>query len=586
VAAIPKVNITDPLARQEPFVRFRIPAALVLLGACSRGAPPAPTPTPAAPPRPAPVETRRTSAEITAAELSARLTAYAHDSMLGREAGTIGNVKATDYLAAELQRMGVEPAGENGTYFQTIPLGQRALDTTAVMSVGTQVLVLGRDYLPLPNFGDFLPFGMRGSLDGATAVYGGRLGEPAGSLTAEQRKGRLVVLLAPAGPVNAQEAIGQAARDYVGAAGVAFALLDFIPPEQQQFLREPQEGMGLELPDGPLGLLVSQRTATTLLGAAADTLAVGHVGTTVEGSFRYLAGALSYPARNVIGVVRGSDPALRNQYVAIGAHNDHVGTGEAVDHDSLWAFNRIVRPEGAESPLREATPDERRQIRALIDSLRAQRPARVDSIYNGADDDGSGTVTVLEIAEALARESNRPRRSVLFVWHTAEEKGLYGASYFTDNPTVPRDSIVAQLNMDMVGRGQIHDIEGGGSGYMQIIGSRRLSTELGDLIETVNTRGRHGFKFDYAFDADGHPQNYYCRSDHYMYARYGIPVAFFSSGSHQDYHQLTDEPQYIAYDKMARFARFILDVARTVADLDHRVVVDKPKPDPKAECRQ
>jgi hypothetical protein len=506
--------------------------------------------------------------------------------MLGREAGTIGNVKATDYLAAELRRMGVEPAGENGTYFQTIPLGQRALDTTAVMSVGTQVLVLGRDYLPLPNFGDFLPFGMQGSLDSATAIYGGRLGEPPGSLTEDQYRGRLVVLLAPAGPVNAQEALGKAARDFEAAAGVAFALLDFIPPEQQQFLREPREGMGLELPEGPLGLLVSQRTATALLGAAADTLAVGHLGARVEGTFRYAARPLAYPARNVVGVVRGSDPSLRNQYVAIGAHNDHVGVGDPAEHDSLWAFNHVVRPEGAESPMREATPDERRRIRSLIDSLRAQRPARVDSIYNGADDDGSGTVTVLEVAEALAHAGEKPRRSILFVWHTAEEKGLYGSAHFTDHPTVPRDSIVAQLNMDMVGRGQINDIDGGGSGYMQIIGSRRLSTELGDLIESVNTRGRHGFRFDYAFDADGHPQKYYCRSDHYMYARYGIPVAFFSSGSHQDYHQLTDEPQYIAYDKMARFARFILDVARSVADLDHRVVVDKPKPDPKGECRQ
>ncbi|HET7040198.1 MAG TPA: M28 family peptidase, partial [Gemmatimonadales bacterium] len=443
--------------------------------------------------------------------------------MLGREAGAIGNMKATDYIAAELRRMGVEPAGENGTYFQTLPLGRRTLDTTAVMSVGTQVLVLGRDYLPLPNFGDFLPFGMRGSLDSATAIYGGRLGEAAGSLRPEQYRRKLVVLLAPAGPVNAQDALGQAARDYREAAGVAFALLDFIPPEQQRFLREPQEGMGIELPEGPLGLLISQRTAAMLLGAAPDTVRVGHAGVAMDGSFRYVSRPLAYPARNVIGVVRGGDPVLRHQYVALGAHNDHEGTGEAVDHDSLWAHNRVVRPEGAESPMREPTAEERTRIRALIDSLRASRPRRTDSIYNGADDDGSGTVAVLEVAEALAAGPEKPRRSILFVWHTAEEKGLYGSAYFTDHPTVPRDSIVAQLNLDMVGRGQLHDIAGGGSGYMQIIGSRRLSTELGDLIETVNTRGRYGFRFDYAFDAVGHPQNYYCRSDHYMYARYGIP---------------------------------------------------------------
>jgi hypothetical protein len=528
----------------------------------------------------------RTAPEITAADLTARLGVFAHDSMLGREAGSIGNVKGTDYLAAELTRMGVEPAGEHGTYFQTIPLGQRVLDTTAVMSIGSRVLVLDRDYLPLPNFEGFLPVGMRASLDGTVTVYGGRLGDTASSLTAEQWTGRLVLLLPPAGPVNPQAAIGRAVGHYQGAVGVAFTLLDFIPPEQQQFLRQPQEGMGMELPEGPLGVLVTASTAAALLGTAPETARIGDVGPAIGGSFRFIVRPIQYPARNVIGLVRGSDPALRGQYVAVGAHNDHVGTGAPVDHDSLWAYNHVVRPLGAESPARAATADERTRVRSLLDSLRARRPPRVDSIFNGADDDGSGSVTVLEVAEALARSPAKPRRSILFVWHTAEESGLYGAAYFTEHPTVTRDSIVAQINMDMVGRGLASDIEGGGPNYMQIIGSRRLSTELGDLVESVNTRGGHGLTFDYAYDADGHPQNYYCRSDHYMYARFGIPIVFFSSGSHQDYHQLTDEPEYIAYEKMARFGRYVVDLVRAVADLDHRVVADKPKPDPKGQCQQ
>lgn len=563
---------------------LRLPVVLVAVSACSSGAGPAPVPAPApAPSRAAPA---RTAPEITAADLTARLGVFAHDSMLGREAGSIGNVKGTDYLAAELARMGVEPAGENGTYFQTIPLGQRVLDTTAVMSVGSRVLVLGRDYLPLPNLEGFLPVGMRASLDSTVTVYGGRLGDTASGLTAEQWTGRLVLLLPPAGSVNAQNAIGQAVGHYQGAVGVAFTLLDFIPAEQQRFLRQPQEGMGLELPEGPLGVLVTASTAAALLGTAPETARIGDVGPAIGGSFRFVSRPIQYPARNVIGLVRGSDPVLRSQYVAVGAHNDHVGTGAPVDHDSLWAYNHVVRPLGAESPARAPTADERTRIRALLDSLRAQRPPRVDSVFNGADDDGSGSVTVLEVAEALARSPAKPRRSILFVWHTAEEKGLYGSAHFTEHPTVPRDSIVAQINMDMVGRGLASDIEGGGPGYMQIIGSRRLSTELGDLVESVNTRGRHGLRFDYAYDADGHPQNYYCRSDHYMYARFGIPIVFFSSGSHQDYHQLTDEPQYIAYDKMARFGRYVVDLVRAVADLDHRVVVDKPKPDPKGTCQQ
>jgi Zn-dependent M28 family amino/carboxypeptidase len=211
---------------------------------------------------------------------------------------------------------------------------------------------------------------------------------------------------------------------------------------------------------------------------------------------------------------------------------------------------------------------------------------RFDSVFNGADDDGSGSVALLEIAEALARSPDRPKRSILFVWHTAEELGLLGSDYFTRHPTVPRDSIVAQLNMDMIGRGDSADIAGGGPQYLQLVGSRRLSTELGDLVERVNAEGRHGFTFDYSWDANGHPANIYCRSDHYMYARFGIPVTFFTTGEHLDYHQLTDEAEYIDYDKLARVAGLVGDVARHVADLDHRPVVDKPKPDPEGKCKQ
>jgi hypothetical protein len=119
-----------------------------------------------------------------------------------------------------------------------------------------------------------------------------------------------------------------------------------------------------------------------------------------------------------------------------------------------------------------------------------------------------------------------------------------------------------------------------------VIGSRRLSTELGDLAETVNRDGKHGFQFDYSYDADGHPDNFYCRSDHAMYARYGIPVTFFSTGGHRDYHQVTDEMEYQDFDKYARVVGFVADLTKRVADLDHRLVVDKPKPDPEAPCKQ
>jgi Zn-dependent M28 family amino/carboxypeptidase len=180
----------------------------------------------------------------------------------------------------------------------------------------------------------------------------------------------------------------------------------------------------------------------------------------------------------------------------------------------------------------------------------------------------------------------RPKRSVLFVWHTAEEKGLYGSEWFTDHPTVPRDSIVAQLNMDMIGRGRASDVEGGGPNVLGLVGSRRLSTELGDIIEAINRLPRHGFELDYRYDANGHPDKVYCRSDHYMYARYGIPIAFFSTGLHRDYHEVTDEAQYIDYTHMTRVAELVKDVALSVANLDHRPKVDRPVPNRNAPCEQ
>jgi Zn-dependent M28 family amino/carboxypeptidase len=298
-------------------------------------------------------------------------------------------------------------------------------------------------------------------------------------------------------------------------------------------------------------------------------------------------------------MVRGSDPVLRNEYVAIGGHNDHIGQSpRPVAHDSIYVVNHLFRVEGADDPPPRLTAEQAAEVNGILADIRRRSggaSARPDSIYNGADDDGSGSVSTLEVAEYIASQKVKPKRSILFVWHVGEEEGLYGSEWFTDHPTVPRDSIVAQLNMDMVGRGAASDVTGsskeggklrGNPDYVQLVGSRRLSTELGDLAESVDKAERRPLSFDYGMDANGHPQNIYCRSDHYEYARYGIPIIFFTTGGHADYHQVTDEPQYIDYDRMARVAQYVADLATKVANLDHRPVVDKPKPDPHGQCVQ
>jgi Zn-dependent M28 family amino/carboxypeptidase len=266
------------------------------------------------------------------------------------------------------------------------------------------------------------------------------------------------------------------------------------------------------------------------------------------------------------------------------AHNDHVGVArQAVDHDALRVTNfaAAMRKRGATPAAAQAWATH------ALDSIRALRPPRQDSIFNGADDDGSGTVALLEIAEEMASNPVKPKRSILFISHTAEEEGLFGSEWFTDHPTVPRDSLVAELDMDMIGRGSPADVEHGGPAYLELIGTRRLSTELGDVAEKVDATEAIPFTFNYAFDKPGDKEQYYCRADHYSYARYGIPSINFSRGDHPDYHEVTDEPQYIDYDALTRVTVYVRDLAVALANLDHRVAIDHARQkDPHAACVQ
>ena len=561
-------------------------AAGPVFAACGQSAPPPAT-------VPAPVARGATAAGVTEADLRLRLGIVAHDSMLGREAGELGNVKGTDYIAAELARLGLEPAGDNGTFFQAVPLVRTGPRTDGFLRAAGRELRLGDDYVYLGELGD-LPVARTAEFQGVPAVYGGRVGDTVSVIPPSQAAGKVVVLGAPLGPGGKPifRFDGRAIQRFQGAKVVAFAVLDLAPAELREFLTAPQSTLAGEEEEpeastGPLMMFVTGDAAGALLGRPITAALPGSAGAPVDARLGIARTPVATPARNVVAIVRGSDPALRNTYVAIGAHNDHVGMAkQPVDHDSLRAFNRVMRPQGAENQPGEPTAAEAARIRAILDTLRRTRPARRDSVYNGADDDGSGTVAVLEAAEALARATAKPKRSVLFVWHTAEELGLLGATWFTDHPTVPRDSIVAQLNIDMIGRGGPGDLAGGGPGYLQLIGSRRLSSQLGDLVEAVNREGGHGFNFDYQYDAVGHPQQFYCRSDHYAYARYGIPITFFSTGSHTDYHQLTDEVEYIDFRKLEAVTRLIHDIAARLADSPTRPALDGPKPDPEAPCQQ
>ena len=527
----------------------------------------------------APSTSGGTSPAITAQDLSKRLYIFADDSMMGRQFGTEGNLKGTQYIADELAKLGVQPGGPGGSYFQDVPAFRVALAPGAQISVDGAPLALGTDYITnFPASARPIP------VDSLQVVYGGDLSDTT-TLIAPDRVAGKALLLAIRTPLIRNP--NQILARYAGARAI-------VTVNDPRTARPYAVTMSTDTTPARVNVVVSPAVAARLMngdplamtpGASGHWLRFSSIGFTRSPA----------PARNVIGIIPGTDPVLRGEYVAIGAHNDHLGYrfAGALDHDSLRAYNiaanRIVEARTHATPGTPGgglTPAERASIHVNVDSLRRIRPPRRDSIYNGADDDGSGSVGVLEIAEAFAKSGVRPRRSLLFVWHTGEEAGLLGSRYFTDNPTVPRDSIVAQLNMDMIGRGGAFDFVGGGPAYVQLVGSRRLSTELGDIVEAVNRSEPTPLSFDYAFDANGHPERIYCRSDHYNYARYGIPITFFTTGLHMDYHQLTDEPQYIDYEHMRKVAQLVHDVALRVGNLDHRVVVDKAKPDPHGACVQ
>ena len=542
-----------------------------------------------------------TASAISAEDLRARLFAFADDSMKGRELGNAGNVKGTAWIASELKRLGFEPAGDNGGYLQLVPVVQRAFDEASRLTVGDQAFEPWKDFIMRDQ-----GFGQR-AIANAPVVWGGIWGDAANLISRDAADGKVVVIKAKATETGAGIA-GLPNRQQVNAyfakaAAVLVMGREAVPEQSIAGYKLPSGGMKEDNPTPvPSYVYITSGIARAIFGSDPAALAAGTAGRGITAAPRFVDSPIPNPAYNVVGILRGSDAKLRDEFVAIGAHNDHIGVeaNEPVAHDSAYVVNHLFREQGADAPDPKLTAADYAKVNGILADIRKKTngaSARIDSVYNGADDDGSGSVSVLEIAEYFAglKPAQRPKRSLLFVWHVGEEEGLFGSQWYTDHPTVPRDQIVAQLNMDMVGRGDASDVTGttkdgkpihGGASYVQLVGSRRLSAELGDLVEKVNMDKKHNMQLDYSLDADGHPQNIYCRSDHYSYARYGIPVTFFTTGGHADYHQLTDEPQYINYEHMFKVASFVRDIATEVGNQPQRPKVDKPKPDPKGACQQ
>lgn len=533
---------------------------------------------------------RPTAAAITEADLMTRIYIFADDSMMGRQAGREGNAKGTAYIARELARLGIEPAGDDGTYFQNLPYVVRRYTGRSTLHVDGNALRWMDHFLALPGGAAPAP------IERAQVVFGGVAGDTARMISAEEATGRFVILVPGETPQGGRgrgrggfAGVAVASQRLARAAAIATINLHTYSPGARTLMTNPPGSLGggrggrggAEIPGPPpANLSITREAARIMFGRAVDGMTPGTTGGIVTARLDFVEQPVPEFGRNVVGIIRGSDLALAGQYVAIGAHNDHVGfNANPVDHDSARAAaTAALATQMAGGELRALSTEERAAIRVNVDSLRRLRPARLDSIRNGADDDGSGSMAMLEIAEAIAAAPTRPRRSILFVWHTGEEGGLSGSRYFVDNPTVPRDSIVVQINLDMIGRGRATDIPGGGPDYLAVVGSRRLSSELGDLVASVNTDLEQPFRLDHRFDEEttwpGY-NNIYGRSDHANYARHNIPIAFFFTGLHQDYHQVTDEPQYLDYPHYAAVTKYLHRVVIEIADRERRIRVDR-----------
>jgi hypothetical protein len=526
-------------------MQHRLVLGLVMLAACAGSTSTAR--------RPAPV-----LLPISADELRRDLTVFASDSFAGRETGAPSATRATRFLVERITSLGLEPAGDS-FYVQRVPLIKDSFGPgtrfTVAQGQSTSPLALGPDVAPLLDVGPGTPPPRRSAEgDLVFAGYGmNTLGRNDFRVISEVGKVIVMVHGAPASVTdsavrNRLESPDEFSERFVRALQLRPAAIIILMTSRTRDLYEqqlPSILRGVSAPPGdqttsdaqrplPMFLIGMARAGSLLLPAnwPSDDAPQPLVGRRFSG--RVEMRHEPFTAYNVVGIVRGTDPRLNKTYVAFGAHLDHIGIQSGM------------------SP---------------------------DSIANGADDDGSGSVTLLAIAKSIM--TARPRRSVLFVWHTGEEKGLLGSRYFTDHPSVPIDSIVAQINADMIGRrggpsASFDSRVNGGTAVdrLYVVGPNAApnnqSRVAGAILDTVNARQLRPMRLDHEWDSATHPDKIYERSDHFNYARKGIPILFFTTGLHEDYHKVSDEPQKIDYEKMSRVGSLLLELGTTLANRETR----------------
>ncbi len=524
-------------------------------------------PAPAAAPAPPTDWSVPYAASITPDGLRKDLTVLASDEYEGRETGTKGQRMAADYISKRFAALGLAGPvqGSDNPYIQHFQMNRVTTDAATSVKIGGKTFVLNKDFYALVD----------GTLATATPVqpifvgYGIKTDEYTDLPAASELEGKsLVMILGEPLGKDGQPFIAKTDKDgkprpQFGSLGIQalaartpairaikFTSTFFILPTDEAFAQAPtgfkaiigreqltyadaapRQGQNLFIVSPEMGAAL---LGTKPAGLAKYAKAVGQAGKPIPSPFKVATATVQAPLKkvpftteNVMGYLEGGDK--KDELVVMSAHYDHLGVKDG-------------------------------------------------KVFNGADDDGSGTVSVLSFADAFVqakKDGHGPRRSILFLANTGEEEGLLGSQYYTDHPVFPLESTVADVNIDMVGR---VDPEHEGKGdYVYIVGADKLSSELNAVSEATNQK-YNPIALDYKYNDPADPERIYYRSDHYNFAKHKIPVAFYTSGLHADYHKETDEVDKIAFPAMARRDQLIFHTAWELANRDNRPVVDSNKP--------
>lgn len=511
---------------------------------------------------------RKAAEGVTAKQLSDYLYFVASDEMEGRDTPSRGLDTTAKFIGMNLSRWGFKPAGDNGSFYQKIAIRSEATDPAK-----NTLKVADQSFTFLDDF-----FRMAGNSPVNAPLVFARDGWMVKSKNVDAYNGvdvkdKIVVVYGQGFPransaTNMPTGVTQA--DLAGTKGTDWAdplvyarnsgakgMIVIASPQAQaawpqirgflsrgnssEKLRETATGAD----DFPVMLVSAKVGDVILAGESGNKESLTAFAMNKSAAMNVAAKIETKWTQNVVAIWEGSDPVLKKEMVAIGAHYDHVGINQ-----------------NAPGP---------------------------DKIFNGADDDGSGTVAVLGIAEALAKTPKRPKRSVLFVWHAGEEKGLWGSAYFNKFPTVDIKQVIAQLNIDMIGRtldpnkiikcgqGKPCNEELSKTDEIYVIGKDMMSSTLGSIVDGTN-KSYLNLSYNTRYDDPKDPNRFFFRSDHFNYAINGIPIAFWFDGVHEDYHQSGDHPDKIDYAKMEKVTRTIFLTLLELTDLKERPRVDKQLP--------